>query len=88
MANTVGFIRSVLDVKPTRGGKGLETTIKLVIYDNGMVSLNGKGFRDGRPSPLHSVGAAFSMSAICKTTHEPFPKEDTESRRGECPGRC
>lgn len=55
MANSVQFIRKQIDIRPTPENKGLETTIKIRIYDDGMVGFNDQQFRDGRNSPMLSL---------------------------------
>lgn len=45
MANSVAFIRSLMNVEQTVENKGLAFTIKVSSYDNGMLRINGHGFR-------------------------------------------
>ncbi|MCP3465651.1 MULTISPECIES: hypothetical protein [unclassified Bradyrhizobium] len=59
MANSVKFIRRLAkNIDRTPKDKGLELTIKVVMYDNGMVSVNGAGFRDGRLYVNPMLGAS------------------------------
>lgn len=41
MAGSIKRVRETMDVKPTAHNKGLQTTVRIVAYDNGMVEVNG-----------------------------------------------
>ena len=41
MPNSNAYIRKLVNAKRTRDNKGLEMTIKLVVYDNGIINING-----------------------------------------------
>ena len=44
MTNTLAFVRKLAGIKPTARNKGVEMTIKVIRYDNGMININSHGF--------------------------------------------
>lgn len=47
-ANSVSYIRQLVDAKPTPNDKGLEMTIKIVAYDRGIVNVNANAIGQNR----------------------------------------
>jgi len=47
VSNSTKFIRSLLKVNRTPRNKGMELTIKIGVYDNGMVTVNGSPMSSG-----------------------------------------
>ena len=56
MANSTKFIRDMIEIKPTRDDKGLQTSLTITLYDNRMFSVNGKAFSSSAVSGTLSIG--------------------------------
>jgi hypothetical protein len=48
MANTNEYVTKLVGAKATPENKGLEMTIKIVAYDNGLINVNGNPIGKGR----------------------------------------
>lgn len=48
MPNSLEYVRRKVNAKRTKENKGLEMTIKIVAYDNGIVNVNGNPIGRGR----------------------------------------
>jgi hypothetical protein len=49
MANSVECVRRLANVRPTAEGGGVEVEIKLAVYDNGIVKINGSPVSQDNP---------------------------------------
>jgi hypothetical protein len=54
-ANSVNYVRELVNVKPTPHDMGLEMTIKVIAYDNVLMLVNGNPIGKGRNSPWGST---------------------------------
>ena len=63
MSNSLEFIRDLVHIRQTPQNKGLEFDFRVKLYDNGLVEVNGHGYKNEELA--HSVISANRQFAQC-----------------------
>ena len=80
MAGSIKRVRETMEIKPTQRNKGLQTTLRVVAYDNGMIEVNGVPIN---AAPAYDQGVGWLGAHVIIGQHMEELQKQSSKRRSQ-----